>query len=231
MDPVTLALIGASLGGGILQATGQKKPQGINIEWLKKNFGADAVNEEMIRLFNNVINSPYGQQLLTGAAEAGQQFETDVARQGAAAGMGPGGGAESGTSIFSNAAAGQAGSNLQRGVRSGVMQQAMQQAQQIVNARMNAAVGGEMQRLAAENATPSTMQQIGGAIARGAGAGLAATPMQAAKPTAAAGMALPSTPEEGVWNAAANYRRPGFFSRLASRFTGRQPQLVTTGAR
>jgi hypothetical protein len=246
MDPITLALIGASIAGGIMQSAGQKTPKSIDPEWLKKHFGADAVNEEMISLFNNIINSPYGQQLLTSAAESGQQFETDVARRSAAAGMGPAGGADSGASIFSGAAAGQAGAGMKRQVKSDVMQQSMQQAQQIVSQRMQAAVNSEMQRMAAENAQPSTMQAIGGGIARGAAAGLAATP-RPATPTgmttprgggAPGGLEIPGTPPPAFSAAdiAAAQRdamttmgRSPWASRLRSRFAGRQPQLVTHG--
>lgn len=239
MDPITLALIGASIGGGILQAAGGKKAKSISPEWLKKHFGPDAVTEEMIALFNQIINSPQGQQLMTSAAEQGAQFETDVARRSAAAGMGPAGGAESGASIFSGAAAGGATAGLQRGVRANVMQHAGTMAQQNVNARMAAAAGSEQARLAGDFSQPSTMQMLGGAISQGAAAGLAATPTSAVAPRATTTPysvnsptgGLPASPEEGLWNAASSYQpRPRFWSRLASRFAGRQPQMVTHGA-
>jgi len=168
MDPVTLTLMAAVAGGGILSAFGGRKT--ISPEWLKEHFGASAVNQEMLDLFNSVINSPQGQQLMTQAAEQGQQFERDVASRAAAAGFGGGGGAESGASIFSQAASGGAVGSLQRGVKSNIMTAALPIAQDIVSQRMNAVVGSKM----LEQQTPSPWQTLGSGISQAAGMALMA---------------------------------------------------------
>lgn len=207
MDPVTLSLMAASIGGGIMQATGKNKQKSIDPNWLKQHFGAQAVNEEMLTLYNRILNSQYGQQLMAGAAEQGQQFENNVNRQSAAAGFGPGGGADSGASIFSSAAAGQAGAGLQRGVQGSIMQSALPAAQSLVRDRMNAVVNSEQSRLESNAASPSPMQTLGGMLSRGANAGMAAgapAPGAAAMAQAAPSMQAPRGMDPTLMNQAAN---------------------------
>jgi hypothetical protein len=71
MDPVTLTLMGASLAGGIIKIFSKKKQKEVAVidpEWLKQHFGARAVNQETIDLFNSAIASPQGQQLMASGA-------------------------------------------------------------------------------------------------------------------------------------------------------------------
>jgi len=139
MDPISIGLgaIGAlSKLGGIFG--GSKKKKVIDPELLKRMFGAGAVNKEMMDLFNQAINSTHGQQLMTSAAEQGQQFERDTNRAAAAAGLGPAGGATGGADIFASSAAQGATNSLQRGVQSDLMEKMLPIAQQIVQDRMGA---------------------------------------------------------------------------------------------
>jgi hypothetical protein len=194
----------ASVGGGLLQSFGGKKNQ-ISPEWLKKHFGAERVNNEMIALFNQLINSPYGQSLMTNAAEQGNQFQTDISRRAAAAGFGPSGGAESGASIFSQAASGGAVNSLQRGVRSDMMQAALPIAQQIVQGQMNAAVGAQMQ----DQQQPSAMQMFGSQLAGGANMALAAG--------AGGGSAKPGVPQASLKQAGMEGAQMGVGSAITPR--------------
>lgn len=176
MDPISLILMSAQMGGGMMESLdkSQKKIKSIDPQWLKQHFGAKAVTDEMMSLFNNILNSSYGQQLMTNAAEQGQQFQTDMARKAAASGFGPTGGATSGASIFSEAAAGGATNALQRDAKAGIMQGALTSAQQMVRDRMQIASQSEMERLALENAKPGKWATLGSMLTRGAGGALAA---------------------------------------------------------
>ena len=134
MDPITAILSAASLAGAVF---GQQRKH-IDPNWLKQKFGAQAVSEEALTLFNNIINSPHGQAVLANAAEQGQQFQRNVAQQGAAAGLTGPGGASSGAGIFATSAAQGATDSFQRDIRGGFYQQALPVAQQIVGDRMQA---------------------------------------------------------------------------------------------
>lgn len=166
MDPVTMVLMGAAAAGGIISAVGGKKE--ISPEWLKKHFGADAVNEEMITLFNNILNSPYGQQVMTDAASQGSMFENALRSRIAETGLGAGEGGSSGASIFSEAAAGGATKSAIGQARAGIFQQTIPLAQQLVNARLNAYMG---QPALGE---PSAMSKFGSALGNAAAVGLMA---------------------------------------------------------
>lgn len=175
MDPVSITLMAAAAGGGIMSALGGRKT--IDPNWLKQHFGAGAVNQEMLDLFNNVINSPQGVQMMTNAAEQGQQFGNDVNSAAARAGFGPGGGADSGSSIFATSAGQGAVNSLQRGVKSSIFQQVMPVAQQMVADRMQA-------YMADRAGTQSTQERLGGAIGNAAGTALSMyTGAKAANPS------------------------------------------------
>lgn len=167
MDPVTMALMGASLAGGILSGAGGKKT--ISPEWLKQHFGADAVNEEMISLFNNVLNSPYGQQLMTNAASQGSQFENALRSGTAASGLSGGEGGSSGASIFSDAAAGGATKSLTNQAKSGIFQQVLPVAQSMVQSRLAAYMGQPAM------SEPTAMAKFGASLGSLGAAGLSAT--------------------------------------------------------
>jgi len=135
MDPITAVLSAASLAGGIF---GSKRKH-IDINWLKQKFGAKAVSDETVQLFNHILNSPYGQQIISSASEQGQQFGRNVNQASAAAGLSGGGaGAESGTGIFATSAAQGATDAFQREAKAGMYQTAAPIAQQLVQDRMSA---------------------------------------------------------------------------------------------
>lgn len=144
MVPLALmALYALKYGGALAGLFGQKKRPSIDPEWIKQNFGAGAVNTELQDLFNKAINSSQGQALMTNAAQSGQQFQSDVARGAAQAGLGAGGGASSGTDVFASAGAGQATANIQRNMKANLMESMLPIAQQIVQGRLAAYMKGE----------------------------------------------------------------------------------------
>jgi len=164
MVPIALILGAASLAGGIMQAAGGKKM--IDPEWLKQHFGAGAVTEEMITLFNQIVNSPYGQQAMSDAASQGTQFESALRSNTAQTGLSAGEGGSSGASIFSDSAAGGATKSLQGQVRSGIFQQTLPIAANIVNSRLAAYMGQPAM------SEPSSMSKFGAALGGAAAAGL-----------------------------------------------------------
>lgn len=120
-DPVSLALNGASLLGGFLG----KKRKHIDTEYLRQHFGTKAIADDTTALANQIINSPYGQQLLASAAEQGQNFQTSMAAKAAASGLDPSSGGQAGAGDFATSAASQAQTGLERGVKGNIYQAAM----------------------------------------------------------------------------------------------------------
>jgi hypothetical protein len=163
MDPVTGILMGASLLGGIISSTGGRKT--IDPEWLKQHFGPKIVTDETMEYFNRILNSPQGQQMLSQAVSSGQATQNAIESRAAAAGMGPSGGAQSGSSIFSEAAAGQAPQNAANAVRGDIWSQSFNAAQQAVQNRMGTWAG-----LYAGQG-PTTQEKLGAAIGGAAGMG------------------------------------------------------------
>lgn len=162
MDPVTIGLIATSALGKLGSIFGQRKRKQLDPEMLKKMFGAKAVTDEQMELFNRAMGSAQGQQLMTSAAQEGQQFQTDVARRAGEAGLGPAGGATGGADIFAGAASQSAVGNLQRGVRSNMMTAMLPIARSMVNDRMQAWLSDRERYL---NQTPmfqDVMTGIGG---------------------------------------------------------------------
>lgn len=167
MEPITITLMAAALVGGIMKAFGGKKKV-IDPEWLKAQFGAAAVNQEMIDLFNNAISSPEGQRMMTNAAEQGAQFGQETQRAAAAAGLGAGGGAASGTGIFATSAGEGATNSFQRQGRADLFERGRSTAQDIVNNRMAAYMNSYTN---AQN-QPSTLEKVGDAVGGAAGTAL-----------------------------------------------------------
>ncbi len=141
MDPITIGLIATSALGKLGSIIGTKKRKQLDPNMLRQLFGAKAVTDEQMELFNRAINSSQGQQLMTSAAQAGQQYQTDVARRTAEAGLGPSGGASGGADIFAGAASDSAVGNLQRSTRASLMEAMLPIAQQLVSDRMQAWLG------------------------------------------------------------------------------------------
>jgi len=161
---IPLILGAASLAGGIMQAAGGRKV--IDPEWLKQHFGADAVNQETIDMFNNIINSPYGTQVMADAASQGSQFETALRSNTAQSGAGTGEDAKSGASIFSESAAGGTQKGLVGRARAGIYQNALSTASQLVSQRLNAYMNQPALK------QPTAMQSFGADLGAAAEKGL-----------------------------------------------------------
>lgn len=162
MDPMTMLAALSGIGG----IFGRKKQKYLDPAMYNQLFGAKAIGARTQELVNQIINSPYGQQLMQGAAEQGQALETGLNRQAAMSGFGPAGGAQSGASDFAVAAGPAAVGALQRGVTSDLWKNAMPIAQGMVQREGDLAMGN----LAAQNAEPTMLARLGkGAAAAMAG--------------------------------------------------------------
>lgn len=188
MDPITAILSAAALAGAI--RGGQRKH--IDLEWLKQNFGANAISAEAQALFARVINSPVGQSIMNSASETGQQFGRSTQAQAAAAGMTPASGAATGTGIFATSAGEGAANALQTQARGNIYQSVLPIAQDLVASRRDAYLQDFY-----NNGAPTDAANTWGRI--GNAAGVALTASQAAKPAAggmtnvgAAGAKLPA---------------------------------------
>ena len=159
-----LILGGLSALGGIF---GRKKQKYMDPAMYRQLYGPKAIGQRTQELVNQIINSPYGQQLMQGAAEQGQNLQTGLNKQAAMSGFGPAGGAQSGASDFGVAAAPQAVGALQRGVTSNLWANAMPIAQSMVQREGDLALGN----MAAQNAEPTWLSRVGQA-ASGALAGM-----------------------------------------------------------
>jgi hypothetical protein len=136
-----------------------KKKKYLDPEMMKQKYGPAAIANETQQLANFILNSPYGQQLLSQAATSGQDLQTEMASRAAAAGLSPDTGGESGASTFAAAAAPQAQANLERATKAGIWQNALPVAAQSVANR--AAL--EQGNIAEQNQDPSTFQKIAAA--------------------------------------------------------------------
>ena len=167
-------LQGISALGGIFG----KKKKYMDAEALRQMYGPKSVGRDTTDLANFIINSPYGQQLLSSAAESGQGLQTELGARAAAAGLSPDTGGQSGASDFAASAGTQAQSGLERQTKAGIFQAAMPIAAEMNAARMQAGLGAQTQM----NADPTLMQRIGAA----AGQTAASIPGKPAAPSAVA---------------------------------------------
>jgi hypothetical protein len=162
MDPVTIGLIATSALGKLGSIFGQQKRKQIDPNMLKQMFGAKAITDEQMDLFKRALNSSQGQQLMTNAAQTGQQFQTDVAKGAAEAGLGPAGGASGGADIFAGASGASATNNLQRGVQANLMEAMLPIAQNLVRDRMDAWLGDREKVLGQTTRFQDIMGAVGG---------------------------------------------------------------------
>jgi hypothetical protein len=109
---------GASLLGGLFG----KKKKHIDPNWLAQHMGPAAQAMRTQEIANNLLNSAYGQKLLTSAAEQGSQFANEMNARAAAAGLSPDTGGQSGASDFTTSAAQGAGAGFKRDVESNIYQ-------------------------------------------------------------------------------------------------------------
>lgn len=144
---------GASLLGGLF---GKKKKK-IDINWLSQHMGPAALARRTQEIANNLLNSAYGQKLITSAAEQGSLFANEMNARAARAGLSPDTGGQSAASDFTTAAGEGAGAALKRDVESGIYQTAAPMAQDQLNTEYEA----YLHNLGLENSQPSTMSRIG----------------------------------------------------------------------
>ena len=146
-------LQGASMLGGIIG----KKKRYIDPEYLRTHFGAEAVTKRAQELFQKIMASPYGNQLMSSAAEQGQRLQTDMGARAAASGLSPDTGGQSGASDFATSAAAGAADSIQRAGKAEVYGQAMPLAQQMVDRERELYLSNNDAR----NADPNLWQRIG----------------------------------------------------------------------
>lgn len=161
--PVAAALAAITGLGGII--AGKNGRKAIDPETLKRLFGVNAINDETIALFNNLINSPVGQQMMTQAAQTGQSFSNDLNAKLGQAGF-AGGDAGSPIAAFTGAAGGEAAGNMQRSARAQLFSQALDAATQNVNNRAGIWAGSQQ----IQQQTPTFGEKLGGAITGAVGA-------------------------------------------------------------
>jgi len=184
-------LQGLSALGGVFG----KKKKYMDNETLRALYGPQAIGKDTQEIANFILNSPYGQQLMAQAAEAGQGLQTEMASRAASAGLSPDTGGESGASTFATSAATQAQTGLERQTRAGIYQSAMPIAGDLVQGRMAAALNAQGE----QNATPNFMQRLGAAAGQTA-ASLAApspAPVTAQPAAAASALAMPRLASNG----------------------------------
>jgi hypothetical protein len=136
-----------------------KKRKYADPEELRRRFGPDAVNADAMKLYNNILSSPYGQNLLRQAATSGQTAEGNLASNAAASGMGNGSGATSGASDFATATAPQIQGSLEAGAKANLWQGALASATGLNQNLANVAERGQVYN----NEQPSTFEKIAGA--------------------------------------------------------------------
>lgn len=171
---IPLALMALMQGGGqLLNIFGKKHRKEIDPEFLKRTFGAGAVNKELMELYNRAINSVQGQQLMTQASQTGQNFQNAVNREAGAAGLGAGGGASGGANIFASGAGSQAAANLQGQEKAGLMQSMLPVAQNLVGEQLRAYMGGQEM---AGQPMPSPWSDFGNLLANYGNAGITSLP-------------------------------------------------------
>jgi len=143
-----------------------KKKKYIDPEMLRQKYGPASVAKDAQALSNYILNSPYGQQLLSSAATQGQELQTNLASNAAASGLSPESGGSSGASEFAAAAAPQAQAGLERGVKANVWQAALPIAAQQNAGYAQLALNNNEE----QNAETSPFQRIAAASGQLAGA-------------------------------------------------------------
>lgn len=160
IQAVPYILQGMSALGGIF---GNKKKY-LDPEMLRQRYGPAAIGRDAQTLANQILNSPYGQQLMASAATQGQDFQTAMAGNAAKSGLDASSGGESGASTFATGAAQQAQTGLERQTKAGIYQSAIApMAQMNANLQNVALMNNEEQ-----NNTPNMWQRIGSAAGQAA---------------------------------------------------------------
>lgn len=160
MDPVTLALIGGGLAGGLIGGHG--RPQ-IDPGMLARLFGPAALAGDTQTLFQTIMGSPQFQAMARSAsamgANAGQNVRAGLAR----AGLGG-----SGIGVLSGAVSRQFGQGLLLNQQGNIWAQALQAATQ--NLGQRASIWGQSALM--KQQAPTMAQQFGAGLTGMASAGL-----------------------------------------------------------
>lgn len=131
----------------------------VDPEELRQKYGPAAIAKDTQSLVNFILNSPYGQELMKQAAEAGQGLQTEMASRAADSGLSPDTGGSSGASTFATSAATQAQTGLERQTKAGLWQAALPIAAQQNQGYAQLALDNQ----SARNQEPSTFQKIAAA--------------------------------------------------------------------
>jgi hypothetical protein len=188
---------GIQMFGGLF---GGKKKKYVDPEYLRQKYGPEAIARDTQTIANNILNSPYGQQLMAQAGISGQQLQSNLASNAAASGMGNGSGASSGASDFAAATAPQAQGSLESQTKAGVWQAALPQAAALNNNLMGVAERGQEYNNA--NQQPSFFQKLA------AGAGQWASTLGANARPAPTSLALEAAPTDNPYGIART-KKPG----------------------
>lgn len=132
MDPISIASLLTSSGGGLLQAI---FGGGLDPKTLAKYFGVGQLGKDTQALFGQYKGSPYGEYGMANAAFQGGQFGAELARRGSAIGG-------SGIGLIASSAASATQAASQGEFLSQLFSQAQSGAQQNLSARLAAYAGG-----------------------------------------------------------------------------------------
>jgi hypothetical protein len=162
MDPITLALSGLGLVGGLFGGRGQKT---IDPKMLARLFGPAALSADTQTLFQTLAASPMFQQIMSQASATGTAAGNATRANFARAGL-----SGSGVGALGSAVSRGFGQNLILGARGNLWGTALSAANQNLMARMGlygqSALGAQSQ--------PSTLQSFGNALTGAAATGLTA---------------------------------------------------------
>lgn len=169
MDPITLALIGGGLAGGLLGGHGRKP---IDPAMLARLFGPNALAGDTQTLYNTLAASPMFSQLMSSASSMGTQAGNRSNAAFARAGL-----SGSGIGAVNSAVSSGFGQDMMLRARGNLWQAAQQQALQSLMGRMGIYGQSQLQY----QQTPTMAQSFGNALTGMAEAGLSAK-MQGAAP-------------------------------------------------
>jgi hypothetical protein len=169
-------LSGISALGGIFG----KKRKYMDPEILRQKYGPNAIADDTQRMVEHIMNSPYGQQILSQATQSGNEVAQKLEQNGVASGMNPTGGAGGGASSFASATAPQIANGQVQQAKAGLWQAAMPAMAGMNQNLANVAVAGQN----FDNSQPNTWEKIAaGAGSMASGAKQWAPDWAAAHPT------------------------------------------------
>jgi len=162
MDPITLALMGGGLLGGLLGGRGKGT---IDPRLLARMFGPQALASDTQQLYGTLANSPMFQMLMAQASAQGTSAGNATRANFARAGL-----SNSGVGALGGAVSRGFGQNLILGARGNLWGTALNAAQSNLANRMNLWGQSALQ----DQQRPTMLQSFGNALTGAAGAGLTA---------------------------------------------------------